>query len=237
MKVLGQVLPRLLSLVLLIELIVAVFTTPLLAVREVTILGLRTLKPAEVLAAAQVPLGRNLLRIGLRRIERRAAGCPVLDQVRASWSFPGTVVLKVRERTPVAVMQHNGRLLEIDARGVAYRVVPKPLPGVLLLQDNDFIAVALGYPVNAPSLDVAFQCMGLMGGPSAREISKISVDQNHNICLNIKDGVEVKLGQPERIPFKLAYLQRARAQAPQDYARAEYFDLSCPEVPSVKFRE
>jgi cell division protein FtsQ len=224
--------------VLFFEVLMAVFTSPILGVKRVHVVGLRTLKSQDIISTARVPLQKNIFLIGLKKITRRTASHPVVDRAHVAVSLPNTVVIRIQERKPVLILQHGSQFFEVDTKKVPYRSCPSPLRGLPILQAADIRSISLGKPMPNHSIDVAFQCLGRPDVLSVRDIYRISVDQNGNLCLNIRDGIEVRLGQPDsKFAEKFNLLKNIKTTASNDYRRALYFDLSCPEAPAVKYKE
>ena len=98
----------------------------LLAADDVKVTGTDQLTTAEVKAAADVPLGRPLARIDLDAIEERVRTLPLVESVEASRSWPGTVQLRVTERTAVAWIEIDGEIRGVDRFGSDFRSFPEP---------------------------------------------------------------------------------------------------------------
>lgn len=104
-----------------------VWFTPALAVDEVRVTGASLVSVDEVRAAAGVRLGRSLARVDVHDVHRRVAALPPVGHVSVRRELPGTVVIAVTERTPVAVVERSAPvstpepgLWLIDASGVVY---------------------------------------------------------------------------------------------------------------------
>ncbi|MGI4789082.1 MAG: hypothetical protein ACRYFS_09555, partial [Janthinobacterium lividum] len=62
--------------------------------------------------------------------------------------------------------------------------------------------------------------------------TKIVVDQNLNLCLNRKNRPQIRLGQPDALPWKMALADAAlSAYGGALSQRASYIDVSCPQQP------
>ncbi|GAC55876.1 cell division protein FtsQ [Gordonia hirsuta DSM 44140 = NBRC 16056] len=76
---------------------------------------------AEILAVADVPLGKPLLQVDTAAIAERVARIPAVASVRVDRRYPSTLVIDVQERTPRAVLElDDGRLGVMDGTGVVY---------------------------------------------------------------------------------------------------------------------
>lgn len=85
-------------------------------VRRVEFVGLRYGSPDVALAKLALPRQLNLF-ADLAAIERRASAIPGVRSAKVGRRLPGTLVVSVRERVPVALVPSNGSLGLMDAAG------------------------------------------------------------------------------------------------------------------------
>jgi cell division protein FtsQ len=111
-----------------------VYGTSVLGVRQVEVVGTDSLTPLQVEEAAAVRMKQPLAGVDLDRIRGRVEGLPAVDRAVVSRSWPGTVVIEVVERTPVAVVAAGKNFTLIDGEGVAYRTVSRRPPGLPLAE-------------------------------------------------------------------------------------------------------
>jgi cell division protein FtsQ len=86
-------------------------------VQRVEILGLRHLPPEEVLARLQVDTFASVWQ-RLDPLERRVRAHPDLETADIARRLPGTLVVTVRERAPVALVPSPAGMRAYDGRGV-----------------------------------------------------------------------------------------------------------------------
>ena len=153
-------------------------------------------------------------------------------------------MLNVTERQPfatLAVADADGGqdFWLLDRKGVPFRRLDAPAPGVPLLdwQDPKPPALALGRPLADDRIADAFALMVLVRDKKILGVRKIKVDQNQNLCLNSKGNLQIKLGQPEDLPLKLAQAQAAVGWHDGAFARrAACIDVSSPQQPVYTLR-
>ena len=96
-------------------------------VREVRVEGARYLDPAVVVARLRLDTTISLFDDGDRWV-RRVEGHPQVDSVRITRELPGTLVIHVSERLPVALASAAGGLVALDADGRRLPVDPARMP-------------------------------------------------------------------------------------------------------------
>jgi cell division protein FtsQ len=113
---------------------VVVWFTPALSVDTVRVVGADLVTPDEVRAAAGIRRGTPLARVDVDAVHRRVAALPPVRRVRVGRDLPGTVEIRVTERTPAAVVERPGGLWMIDASGVVYAPTAARPAGLALLK-------------------------------------------------------------------------------------------------------
>ncbi len=96
-------------------------------VRKVEVLGLRYTPPGEVLDRLHVDTTHSVWE-PLEPLAARVATHPQVERAVVSRRLPGTLVVDVTERRPVALVPVGGTLRAVDERGVALPLDPSGTP-------------------------------------------------------------------------------------------------------------
>lgn len=224
-------------LILVVELTVVALTSPLFAVKKVRVVGNKTVPSAEILRALRLSSDSNIFLVNKQQVAAKLEGNPVINHVRLRRRLPGTLIVAVVERKPRLILETGGVLYEVDSWGVPFRVV-KRLNGKLPVISCAVPGrIALGKPIYAAAFDVARECLLLAQEKKIAGLLKITVDQNRDLCLNVRDEFQVKLGRPEQLSEKLDIAVQVREQIPEFRQRGEYIDVATPEAPAFKLRK
>jgi cell division protein FtsQ len=143
-------------------------------VRSITVTGTHLVSPAQVIAAADVPLGTPLMRVNPGAVARRVEAIRQVASATVSEDWPDHLTIAVAERVPVlAVRMAGGGYDLVDPSGVIVRwaktrpgglpVFVTPLPGSALRGDPGVAAAAAVLTELTPAL--------------ARTVSTVSVAQ------------------------------------------------------------
>ncbi len=194
----------------------ALLGSSLLVVRHVEVTGNRLVTAAQVRRVARIAAGAPLATVNTgaaaRRVEELA---PVLSAtVRRSW--PDTIVITVRERTPVFAVAAAGRYQLVDSHGVAFQWVSRKPASMPLLTAPP--AVLRGNPAVAAAAAVLRQ---LPRGLRTR-IASVSAASASTVTLHLTGGITVLWGSAALPAQKLAEL----AMLLRTHAR--YYDISDP---------
>jgi len=207
--------------VLLVALVVTgiwvVFVSSFLTVQQVQVQGDSLLTRQQVLSAADVPDGAHLVELDLGAIRARVGALAPVRRVDVSRAWPHGVLIKVTERTPVAVVEIGGRFHAMDAEGVLFRDYPRPpagMPRVVSTEGTSSAALAEAARV------IAALPSGLAG--RVDHVAVAGVDQ---VSLVMRGGALVIWGSDAQSALKAQVLEKLLARPGRTY------DVSVPGQP------
>ena len=213
-------------------------TSPRLAIRKIQVAGTRIIPAGEIIRETKYLLGSNILSVKKDRVAARLTRNPVVLAVELRRRLPRTLIVEITERTGHLVLNTGAGLYEVDRSGVAFRKVTSPSPKLPMLCCPFTGRIALGKRVRYPAFDLARDCLTGAEGKKQFHVSKISVDPDGHLCLNTREGFEVRLGRPDQLPKKLDMVARLVDQHPEFSEHGEYVDVTCfPEAPACKIRQ
>lgn len=199
-----------------------VFISSVLTVKHVDVQGTSYLSKRQILAAAQVPAGAHLAELDLTAIRSRVGALAPVRHVDVSRHWPDGVLIKVTERTPVAVVQVGGTFHAMDADGVLFRSYPHPpvgTPRVVSTTDTGSAALAEAARVIA-SLPAAL----------AARVDHVQVRGLDEISLAMRSGATVIWGSDAQSALKAEVLARLLPHP------AGTYDVSVPGQPVTSVR-
>jgi cell division protein FtsQ len=192
-------------------------SSPLLAVRTVSVTGTTRLTPAQVRAAADVVLGTPLARVDAGAVVRRVAALRPVDHVQVSRGWPRTLRIRIVERRPVAGIVEGRGVTLLDAAGVAFAPAAALPPGVVQLQ------VARPGPQD-PTTRAALQVLGDLSQPMRARVRIVRAASPASVTLVLRDGRRVLWGGVGDTALKLQAAE-ALLKLP-----GSLYDVSRPEV-------
>jgi cell division protein FtsQ len=92
-----------------------------LSIRETVVRGCKELTEKEILTLAAVRPAANILTLNPDAIARRIRANPWVQEVFIGREFPDRVVIVVRERKAVALLQKEGGLYLLDSNGAPFK--------------------------------------------------------------------------------------------------------------------
>jgi cell division protein FtsQ len=202
---------------ILIALVWLLAFSPALSARAVRVTGVKVLTRAQVLDAAAVTLGTPLVWVDPGAVADRVAGLPPVDSVRVVRSWPNAVAIEVTERKPRLAIAYGSGYLLADAKGVVFRAVGHPPPGLIRVDgDPDDQQVLVDVGVVVSSLSPA----------TAAKVSSIDAQGPDAIVLRLRDGSRVMWGSAEESDLKSDVIDELLELV------GSRFDVSAPSHPA-----
>jgi len=195
--------------------------SPRFTLQAVSVTGAVDVPVTVIRAAAGLRPGVPLLSADLDGAQARVAAIPSVAAVEASRHWPGTVELRVTERTPVALAASPAGLRLVDDTGMAYRQAGAKAPALPRL------AAARVAP-NDPATEAALAVLASLPPPLRSQLQVVEAAGPRAVTLRLTGGKQVRWGDPEESDRKAAVLAVLLSQP------ASMYDVSAPELPTVR---
>jgi cell division protein FtsQ len=197
----------------------ALLGSSLLVVRHVQVVGDRLVTAAQVLDAAKIKPGTPLESVNTQaaalRVEQLA---PVLSAT-VSRSWPDTIVITVRERTPVlAVAEAGGGYQLIDPYGVVVRSAARKPAGMPLLSPAPAVLR------DSPAVRAAAAVVRQLPPTVRARLKWVSAGPAGSVTLHLAGRVTVLWGGASRAAQKSSELKVLLR------THARYYDISDPDT-------
>lgn len=198
------------------------------ATREISVTGNTRLTQAEVIAASELALGRNVFEVSPEQARARLLAQPWVADATVTRRLPGSYRIELREQRPAALLQLEALYLVSEDGSVIKRVEPTDpvdLPVITGVDPERFrsdLALRSSLLLSSVALLQDFRDVGLW---RREPIAEIHLEPGGGFTLHLgDDAMEVRLGTR---PFRKK-LQRLRAildQLRADAGRPAYVYL------------
>lgn len=198
-----------------------VLGTGLFGVREVRVEGAELVTPVEVRDAAGVPDGIPLAEVDLADTARRIGRLAPVERATVTRDWPDALVVRVVERTPVAVVPRGEQFVVIDASGTVFRTLDQ--------RPDDLPLVRVDRPgPDDPGTRAAVAVLDALTPELRSALLDVSVESLALVKLRLRGDRTVVWGDSSRGEDK------ARVATALLGERARTIDVSAPDV--VTFR-
>ena len=212
--------------VLLVGGVAVVTLSPLMALDTVQVIGTERLDPAEVAGSLDGHLGTPLALLDETGIRDDLAAFPLIRSYTTEVVPPHTLVVRVIERVPIAVVERGAVVELVDAAGVVVERVPERPEGIPLIAPASADVDSLAFE------SVAAVLTALPADLRAR-VDVITASTRDDVAFSMTGaGHRVVWGSAERSALKARVL--AAAIATTDQSRAWEYDVSAPETLVVR---
>lgn len=224
-----------LMLALCVEVLVALWRSPALCIRDVYVEGIALTSPQQIVQGAHIADGRSWLFFIPSRVAQRLQQLPTVADVVVARSLPGRVTIRVFERQPVALLATPAGSYWLDAQGVAFWRTERA-NGLPVIRLDTSVPVVPGRIVRNRSVQAGLEILIRYLPEYPLPIAQITVDREGNLCLNMKDGhPPVRIGDSTSLSEKMMRTAQLWMH-PEIVKQAEYLDVSCVEKPVWKRR-
>jgi cell division protein FtsQ len=194
----------------------ALLGSSLLVVRHEQVTGNRLVPAAKVLAVAGIRRGTPLASVNTTTAAHRVEQIAQVRSARVTRSFPDTVVISVRERTPSLVVRVAGRYALIDGSGVTIRWSARKPAGLPVLRQPP--AQLRG----DPGVRAAAAVLTRLPQHLRALVVAVSAPTAAAVTLTLRSGVTVLWGSPAKDSVKAAEVTVLLR------THARYLDVSDP---------
>jgi cell division protein FtsQ len=207
----------------------ALLGSRLLVVRSVTVTGTHLVTSAQVIAAADVPLGTSLVDVNAGQVAQRVEAIRQVASATVSKDWPDHLTITVRERVPVVAVRMSGGGYDlVDPAGVLVvwsRKQPAGLPRYLT-------SVNGGALRGDPDLTTAAAVLAELSPALSKRVAEVSASpaqagpgtpgEAYQVLLGLRGGKTVLWGGTDDAAQKNRELAAALSGG------AHYIDVSAP---------
>lgn len=205
------------------------------AVKRVTATAVEHVTPSEISRATADARGVSLLRLSIGAIEESLAALPYVRSVEVHRRFPNTLDIRLVQYEPAARLQAgNGDVWLVAGDGRALE--KSAATGLPLVVSAVHVSPVAGKRVpNAiiAALPVVALLRNKDTATSLPPVDRIVVSATGQVAVALKDGAELRLGDPTQLKQKLTVAAAIIEQCLRDGKELQYVDASVPDRVAV----
>ena len=214
--------------VVFVTLIAVAVWSPLLALKEITIVGANRVDAAAVHEAIDGQLGTPLALVDLNRLTDELAAFPLIRSYTTQSVPPHTLVVTIVERQPVGLVADGSQFAVVDPAGIVIESVATRTEGLPVIAAGD---ASIGNPAFASAIEV------LLALPPEllAQVDVIAATTKDDVTFVLAGDIQsVTWGSVDRSEFKARVL--ATLLTTQEPTTRVEFDISAPDAPVVRAR-
>lgn len=233
--------PRLLvGLFLLLIILVAVFlfvNSSFFNVGTVIVEGNKYLSTEEVYRIAGVPETVNILRLNTGDIQKRLMKDLRISNVTIARQFPAAIVIRIKERQPLAYAANSYGFVQLDREGVVLAVLKNLKEvSVPIITGIRLGNVYVGDKVETPPIEEVLSYLDALDEDALNHLSELNVKSSGQFIVYTANSVQIRLGGNDRLPEKAQLTTDILHDVNTKNMQVEYIDLSYG-APFIKFKK
>ena len=209
--------PRAIWLILVIAVFVwwSLYLSKWFIAQEISVIGNERLTIEQISTLAEVPIGNSLISIDTAAMASQLMSMPEIEVATVERGWPHTILIKVTERTPIAVAATASGFNLIDSQGHNAGVVAAPPAGLLIISAQPDSNAMLGAIKTLAAIPAQWQLIGL------------SAATQDSIVATLGSGAVITFGSSERAADKV---EVAQALMEKGYS---VINVSAPDAATV----
>lgn len=212
--------------------------TPVFNVKEISVAGNSIITRDAILQKGNLYVGTNILKADIKGAEQKISKIPFILSVSVKRVFPSKIEVSVVECTEVAYIRHIGNYVGVSSLGKILEIVTKPEnKSIPVINGIELTEAKIGQNVSLSDGALSNALMqylsALENNNIISEIKSIDFTDEKDVKLTLSNEILVKMGQADKISYKIAYLEKVFEQLKSQ--RGGVLDISDPSN-SVVYR-
>lgn len=214
-----------------------ILLSPHLRIKETVVKGCKELTEKDILSLADIRSPSNMLTINEEAITNRVMGNPWVRDVFIGREFPGRLVIWIRERSAVALIEKKEGFYLVDREGAAFKRLEAGEESDLPVLTGCIRDGVVDQEMVKKSLALLSDIEGIKDGPQIGAVSEIHGNETFGLALFTDTGLCLKLGF-DGYQNKLRRLTPVMADLDRKNLKAGFLliDLSNPAKINVQRR-
>jgi cell division protein FtsQ len=223
-------------------LVYGLLALPIWKIQEVAVSGAKMLSADEIRDLSGIPLSENLFLSSFTHARNNFNRIAAIESFHIFRIPPGTVLIRIKERKPVAVVVLKNRSALVDEKGYILNCNPNLTLNVPNITEMPVISglgtyeVMQGERIDAKtSRLISAIVLELSSRLGSRRI-QLELGGFEKISFLLDDILRVKIGRDEEVQRKMEVFKSLLPRITGRWAQVEYVDVRYPDNPVIKFR-
>jgi len=215
---------------------------PIFRITEVTVSGTQMLVPEEIKDLSGVPLAANLFLTSFARTRDNLRKITAIKNFHLYRIPPGTVVINVTERKPLAILVFENKSAVIDEDGYILNRNPGLTLNVPNMTELPVIS-GLGTGeydgeerIDPQASKLIFEIITELSSLLGSRHLQLATGGSGQISFSLDDILLVKVGRNEGIKHKMEVFKALLPEIAGRWDKVAYVDVRYPESPVIRFK-
>lgn len=207
--------------------------SPLFKLNSFEVRGLENLEEKKVEMVVNSFMGKNIWIVDISTLKKRLKKIGYIDQVNISRDYPNSLLINIKERKPLAMVNNKGKFLVFCPRGnILEKSEERKKHNIPLIQ-------GIGYVFSQDKLIFSSRMKHIITALEKREQTTLAkmkqIKYNEQqLDITLESDVEIYMGQMNDIDKKFSLLESAVRKITNEDLNVEYIDLKVTNRPVIK---
>lgn len=211
--------------------LVILFQSGLFKVTKIEITGNKILADGQILKAASPPKHTNYFTFPYKETEKKVSTLPWVSNTSVYRKFPGTIVIEVKERKPLAYIDNNGLIYIVDSKGYVITAEPFKKYKLPVISGLKIKKIVVGQKIGNEAFGAASKVLASLPKKIRNEIYSVTMPDSDQISFVVK-GIEVVYGSAEDSSIKNSVINKFMNS--KDSGKLSTIDIRIPTRPVVR---
>lgn len=212
---------------------VAVYSSPLLRVKEVEVVGAKNTTPERVAEVADLE-GESMFSVSLGEAEERILDMPLVRAVEANLRWPNKVQIEVIERTPWGYWNLADASYVIDTEGFILSDVKPPKGSPVIFDLGDPAPLGAGDYVDSDAVVLAQGLLKYVPEKLGQKVTKFEYTPEDGLSIVTNAGYRVVVGDSQNFDYKLTVWKAVEDELGRKEMAGHVLDLRFRDRPSYQ---
>jgi cell division protein FtsQ len=199
--------------------------SPIMALRHIEVVGAHAVPASQLRQALAGELGKPLPLVRQADVRHALDDFRLIESYSTQLEPPSTLVVRITERTPLAVVKNGGSYEVVDQAGVVLSAGSAPQPGLPVVTFP-----AGERPEKSAGFAAAAAVIAALPESVRATVTAASATSANNVTLSLQGGKQVIWGDADQTELKTADLKALLTGA----AGASVYDVSSPRAPITR---
>jgi cell division protein FtsQ len=220
-----------------------ILSLPVWRLSDVQVEGTKYFPVEKIISVAAIPANENIFQIDTDEIHKKLSAIVQFREVRVNRRLPGTILIRIKERAPFAVVLIDNIPSLIDEDG--YILARKSLATSIYSADIEGLPAIRGIKGSMlekgkrlGETDRAFikDSLNLLKRFLNTNSIQVEVGDRSDITIYIEDIIKVRIGSAEDIDRKVKVLSVLLDHSKDKLDKLKYIDVRLPDEPVIRFK-
>lgn len=190
--------------------------TLLFNIREITVNGDAGYSSEEIISAAGVSTGDNLVRLRSSEIQDNVVKHLInVDEVNVKKEFPDQLIIEVTKSMPAANVEYSGGYLLVSTKGRILANNTEPAEGAVLVKGLTPVSPETGGMLETEDeqqLKIYNNFFAEITKQGITQIKEIDLTDKYEITMNYDGRITVEIGNSTNLAYKLEYTKKVLSE-------------------------